>query len=172
MKILVTGAAGAVGSTVVRGMKDRYSLRGFDRSPMPEMADAVVGDVADFETVKRATAGVEVVIHLAAAPGGGYPWEAVLPSNIIGCYNVFEASRQNGVRRIVFASRAGLLGGTPHHITRNMAMLPKPESYYSVSKVFGESMGWMYSQSGGALQARQVRPTSGRLARRGQAAPA
>ena len=53
MKILVTGAAGAVGTAVVKGMKDRYSLRGFDRVPMPDIEDAIVGDVTDFDT--RAT---------------------------------------------------------------------------------------------------------------------
>ena len=57
MRILVTGAAGAVGSAVVKGMKDRYSLRGFDRVPMPDIAEAIVGDVTDFEAVLKATRG-------------------------------------------------------------------------------------------------------------------
>ncbi|MBM3932820.1 MAG: NAD(P)-dependent oxidoreductase [SAR202 cluster bacterium] len=143
MKVLITGAAGAVGSTLVRGMKDRYELRGFDRQPMPEMADAIVGDVADPEAVKRATEGVEVVIHLAGAPGGGYPWEAVLPSNFVGCYNVFEACRLNGVRRVVYASRAGILGWVKDTM-RTVDQVPRPDSYYSASKIFGEGMGWMY----------------------------
>ncbi len=47
MRILVTGAAGAVGTAVVKGMKDRYSLRGFDRVPMPDIADTIVGDIVD-----------------------------------------------------------------------------------------------------------------------------
>ena len=117
MKILVTGAAGAVGTAVVKGLKNRYSLRGFDRVPMPDIDDTIVGDVTDFEVVLKATQEVEAVIHLAGNPSGGAPWEDILQNNIIGTYNVFEAARQNGVRRIAFASRAGLLCTLPkrHH---------------------------------------------------------
>ncbi len=144
MRILITGAAGAIGSTLVGGMKDRHELRGFDREPMPDIADSTVGDIADFDAVLKATEGVEAVIHLAACPGGGCSWEEVLPNNIVGTYNLLEAAHQNGVRRIAYASRAGLLVPYPQNVTRTMDMLPRPESYYSVSKVFGESIGWMY----------------------------
>ena len=145
MRILVTGAAGAVGTAVVKGMKDRYSLRGFDHVPMPDIEDAIVGDVTDFDTVLKATQDMEAVIHLAGNPSGGAPWEDILQNNIIGTYNVFEAARQNGVRRIAFASRAGLLAPYPKDIMRTVDMTPRPETYYSISKVFGESLGYMYS---------------------------
>ena len=145
MKILVTGAAGRVGSAVVKGLKDRYSLRGFDRVPTPELEDAVVGDITDFDGVLIATQDMEAVIHLAGNPSSGAPWEEILPNNFIGTYNVFEAARQNGVRRIAFASRAGLLAPYPKDVMRTVDMTPRPESYYSISKVFGESLGYMYS---------------------------
>ena len=79
MRILVTGAAGAVGTAVMKGMKDRYSLRGFDHVPMPDIEDAIVGDVTDFNTVLKATQDMEAVIHLAGNPSGGAPWEDILP---------------------------------------------------------------------------------------------
>ena len=145
MRILVTGAAGAVGSTIVKGMKDRYSLRGLDRVPMPDLEDAIVGDVTDFDIVLKATRDMDAVVHLAGNPSGGAPWEEILPNNFIGTYNVFEAARQNKVRRIAFASRAGLLAPYPKNIMRTVDMMPRPESYYSISKVFGESLGYMYS---------------------------
>ena len=145
MRVLITGAAGRLGLTVSRGMKGRYELRGFDRVAMPEMADAVVGDLADFDAVLEAVQGMEAVIHLGANPGGGATWDQVLNSNLIGTYNVFEAARQAGVRRVAYASRAGLLGPYPKDLQRTMDMLPRPETYYSVSKVFGESLGYMYS---------------------------
>lgn len=141
MRVLITGAAGAVGSTLVRGMAGRYALRGLDCVPMPELEDSIVGDIGDLDTLVEATQGMDAVIHLANVGG---PWEEALQS-IVGTYNVFEAARQNGVRRIAYASRAGLLA-YPRSIHRTVEMLPRPNSYYSITKVFGESLGWMYSE--------------------------
>ena len=154
MRILITGAAGAIGSTLVKGMKDRYSLRGFDCVPTPDVEDTIVGDIADFDAIEKATAGVDAVIHLANAeslPVGERPrtagGEADLPSkNFVGMFNVLEAVRQNGVRRIAYASRAGLLSPYPKNITRTIDMMPQPQSYYSVSKAFGENLGYMYAR--------------------------
>lgn len=144
MRVLITGAAGAIGSTLVKGMKERHQLRGLDCLPMPELEDAIVGDIGDFDTVAKATRDMETVIHLVNV-GGGDPWEDALKS-MVGTYNVFEAGRQNGVRRVAYASRAGVLPSSfyPRTIQRTVEMLPKPDSYYTISKVFGESIGHMY----------------------------
>ncbi len=149
MRILITGASGAVGTVLVKGLRDRYSLRGFDRVPMDELDDMVVGELTDFGAVARATQDMEAVVHLAGNPLGSAPWEEILNSNIIGTYNLFEATRQSSVRRVVFASRAGLLAPYPEEITRTIDMPPRPESYYSISKVFGENLGYMYASQFG-----------------------
>lgn len=142
MRVLVTGAAGKVGTILVRGLKRRHELRGFDQVPMPLLDDSTVGDIADFDTVVKATKGVDAIIHLA---GGEYEWERCL-NNIKGTYNVLEAARQNGVRRVAYASRAGLLPGAayPKSIQRTVDMIPRADSYYSLTKVFAESLGSMY----------------------------
>ena len=145
MKILITGAAGAVGAVLVNGLRNRYQLRGYDRAPMPELEDTVVGDLTDFASVVEATRGMEAVIHLAGNPFGDAPWEEILHSNIIGTYHLFEAARQNGVRRVAFASRAGLLAPYPEDLTRTIELPPRPESHYSISKVFGENLAYMYA---------------------------
>ena len=149
MKILITGAAGAVGTVLIKGLGDRYQLRAFDRLPLPELEDVVVGELTDFEAVARATQGMDAVIHLAGNPSGAAPWEEILHSNVIGTYNLFEAARRSGVSRIAFASRAGLLAPYPEEITRTVDLPPRPESYYSISKVFGENLGYMYASQFG-----------------------
>ena len=149
MKILITGAAGTVGSIVVNGLRDRYTLRGFDRAPMPDLDDTVVAELTDFDALARATRNMDAVIHLAGNPSGAAPWNEILHSNIIGSYHLFEAARQNSVRRVAFASRAGLLAHYPEKPTRTIDLPPRPESYYSVSKVFGESLCYMYASQHG-----------------------
>ena len=143
MRVLITGAAGAIGSTLVKGMRERHELRGLDRVPMPDLEDAIVGDTADFDTMLRATGDMDAIIHLA---GGQGEWEQVL-NNMVGTYNVFETARLNNVRRVAHASRAGVLPRSyyPRTVQRTMDLLPRPDSYYSVGKVFAENLGYMYS---------------------------
>jgi len=62
MKVLITGAAGVIGRVLVQGLQDRHELRGFDCQEMPDMDDAIVGDIGDFDQVKRATEGMDAVI--------------------------------------------------------------------------------------------------------------
>ena len=144
MRVLMTGAAGTIGTALVKGMRDRHQVRGFDSVAMPELEDTVVADIGDFGAVLEAAKDMDAIIHLVNVPGG--EWENALQS-MIGTYNVFEAARQVGVMRIVYASRAGVVPGSyyPRTIQRTADMLPKPDSYYSISKVFGESIGYMYS---------------------------
>ena len=145
MRILITGAAGSVGSAVARGLKDRHELRGLDVAPMPDLPGAVVGDISEFDAVLNACAGCEAVIHLGGNASGAVPWAEILKNNIVGTYHVFEAARQSGVRRIAFASRSGILSPYPKNIRRTVDLPPRPESHYSCSKVFSESLGYMYA---------------------------
>ena len=70
MKILVTGAAGQVGSTVARGLRKHHQVRGHDRVPMPELDDTIVSDLNDFDAVLEATRGMDGVAHIGGLPGG------------------------------------------------------------------------------------------------------
>ena len=144
MKVMITGAAGAIGSVLAEGLKDRHEVRGFDTQEMPDLDDAFVGDISDLDLVTAASEGMDAIIHLVNVPGGEF--EHSLQS-MVGTYNVFEAAQQNSVKRVAYASRAGVLPQSfyPRTIQRTMEMLPKPESYYTISKVFGESIGYMYS---------------------------
>ena len=149
MKILITGSAGSIGQTLVRGMKDRYSIRGADLKETPGLEDSMCGDLADFDFACKAIEGMEAIIHLGGVPSGGGPWEEVLKNNITATYNVYEAARRCGARRIAFASRAGLLSPYPQNMTRTSDLMPRPNSYYSVSKAFGENLGYLYASQYG-----------------------
>jgi uronate dehydrogenase len=96
----------------------------------------------------KITRGVDAIVHL-----GGYsvegPWEPILKANIIGCYNVFEAARRNGVRRILFATSNHAVGFYRRDQTIDHRVYPKPDGRYGVSKVFGEMLGSLYADKYG-----------------------
>ena len=117
-KVLVTGATGQIGYMTYKRLleqPDKYDAYALDckREPsvrVPESWTLEIPDdkfrlcdISDFEQVRQAVEGMEVVAHLAADPGSG-DWQSLLSNNIIGTYNVFEACREAGVRRIVAAS--------------------------------------------------------------------
>lgn len=144
MNVLVTGAAGNVGTVLARGFEGRHRLRGFDFRAAADYADAVVGDIGDLAQVQAAAQGMDAIIHLVNVPGG--EWEHSL-QNMAGTHNVFEAARLCGVPRVVYASRGGILPQSfyPRTLQRTVDMLPKPDSFYTISKVCGESLAYMYS---------------------------
>ena len=103
-KVLVTGMSGLIGGLVRDRIEGKYTLSALNRRPV-EGVECHLADIADLEAIRPAFEGVDVVVHLAAmAQPSGMTWEELLSANIVGCYNVFEASRQAGVKRIVFAS--------------------------------------------------------------------
>src|SRR6185503_18056732 len=102
--ILITGAAGDVGTHLRRELAGKYVLRVSDLRSLKKINKEekfVRADISSFADALRITKGVDAVVHL-----GGYsvegPWDGILSANIIGCYNVFEAARRNGVKRILF----------------------------------------------------------------------
>lgn len=149
MKILMIGSAGRIGRTLVRGLGTRHELRCLDVVPTPGRDDAMVADADDYDTVLEATRGMEAVIHLVHV-GGGDQWQDAQKA-MRSAYNMYEACRLNEVKRVAFASRAGVLPRSfyPRNIQRTAEMLPKPDSLYTITKVFGESLGYMYTSRHG-----------------------
>jgi uronate dehydrogenase len=148
--ILITGAAGDVGTHLRRDLAGRYRIRASDLRPLKKVAGETFAraDIAKMAEALRITKGVDAVIHL-----GGYsvegPWEGILQANIIGCYNVFEAARRNGVKRIIFATSNHAVGFYRRDETIDHRIYPKPDSRYGVSKVFGEALGSLYADKYG-----------------------
>jgi len=145
--VLVTGAAGLIGRTTCAGLAARgWKVRGLDKVPLDGvdgLADPpVVTDIRDAEAVRAATAGVDAVVHLAGIADEA-PFEDILAANIDGTFQVFDAARREGVRRIVFASSCHAVGYTPRTALVTVDVPPRPDTYYGVSKVFGEALGRM-----------------------------
>ena len=138
----MTGATGDVGTHLARELAGKYKLRLSDRRPT-KAPNFIKADITRMADALRITKGVDAIVHL-----GGYsvegPWEGILQANIIGCYNVFEAARRNGVKRIVFPTSNHATGFYRRDQTIDHRVYPKPDSRYGVSKVFGEALGSLY----------------------------
>jgi uronate dehydrogenase len=77
------------------------------------------------------------------------PWSVILRANIVGCYNLFEAARRNGVKRILFATSNHATGFYRRDEKIDHRVYPKPDSRYGLSKVFGEQLGSLYADKYG-----------------------
>jgi nucleoside-diphosphate-sugar epimerase len=163
--VLVTGLSGLIGSALRRQLDHAvYEVRGLTRRPVPGVTSHQA-DIGDLAAIEPAFAGVDVVVHLAAAVGSP-PFETVIRDNVVGTYNVFEASRRAGVRRVVFASSgavvsgcegepafAALVAGRYAEVTSVPVLTHEsplhPSGLYGASKVWGEALGRHYADAHG-----------------------
>jgi len=111
-----------------------------------EVLDPV--DIADMSAVEKMVAGVDGIIHLGGVSGEN-SWENILHGNIIGLYNVFEAARRAGVKRIVMATSNHAVGFYPRAQTIDHRVVPRPDSRYGVSKAFSEALASLYADKHG-----------------------
>ncbi|MER8000508.1 NAD(P)-dependent oxidoreductase [Streptomyces sp. NPDC095613] len=146
--VLLTGAAGGVG-TLMRDLLPAYGyeLRLFDVAPVDGEPDAITADLADKEALREAVRGVDAIIHLAGISLEA-SFDKILRANIEGTYNLYEAAREEGVRRTVFASSNHAVGFTPRP-QGDDPLIPvdtprRPDTYYGLSKCFGEDLAQLY----------------------------
>ena len=157
-KLFVTGAAGRVGAALCRHLRDRYDLRRLFHSNIPDDVppedEIVVSDVTDLAAMLEATAGVDVIVHLALSPWGhrGAMWletqraRLTLDVDMRGTYHMFEAARINGVPTFVYASTNHVTGINEREGICSHPDLPvRPDSIYGAGKAFGEALGRYYA---------------------------
>src|SRR5688500_16602046 len=109
-RILVTGMSGLIGGALRKRLEGRYPLRALHRRDLSGVP-CHRADIADLAAIEPAFRDIDVVVHLAAAAGGGEPWESIHRHNLVGAYNVFEAARRAGVGRVIFASSGATVTG-------------------------------------------------------------
>ena len=150
-RILITGAAGGIVTALRPLLRPDYRLRLSDRQVVrdPVAGEEVMpADLGDLTALRRVVAGVDGIVHF-----GGYSreadWETIHAANIIGAYNVFEAARLEGVKRIVFASSNHAVGFYPKAKTMPVGVTVRPDSRYGLSKAFGEGLGSLYADKYG-----------------------
>jgi uronate dehydrogenase len=151
-RILITGAAGKIGDTLRKGLRGSYPLiRLLDIAPLGAVEageELYTADIRDIAALEKAMAGIDCVTHLAGVPEEA-EWEKVLALNIEGCFNVFEAARRQGVKRVIFASSNHAVGFHRRERFIDNTVVPRPDTRYGVSKVFGEALGRLYADKYG-----------------------
>jgi uronate dehydrogenase len=150
-RILVTGAAGGAATMIRPLLRADYRLRLSDIVPVADLAEGeefIAADVSDFDAMLALVDGCDGIVHF-----GGYavegPWEVILKSNIAGGYNLFEAARQKGVKRIVFPSSNHVVGFYRRDQRIGTDVTLRPDSRYGISKCFGEALASLYADKYG-----------------------
>src|SRR5450759_1078506 len=164
MKAFVTGAAGFIGSSMVdRLLADSHEVVGYDNFSTGQERFLVVayasrkfqlvrGDVLDADRLTGAMRGTDTVFHLAANADVRFGIEQPkkdLEQNTIGTFNVLEAMRANGIKRITFSSTGSVYGEPEVHPTPEDAPFPVQTSLYGASKLAGESLIQAYCEGFG-----------------------
>jgi uronate dehydrogenase len=151
-RVLLTGAAGGIGTMLRKLLKGVYPELRLSDIAEPEGLGKdemfVPADLADMAAVEQIVSGMDGIIHL-----GGVsiekPWEMIHRANIVGGYNLFEAARRHGVKRVVFASSNHAVGFYRRNRRIGTEALVRPDSRYGVSKAFGEALAALYADKYG-----------------------
>ncbi|HEX4135139.1 MAG TPA: SDR family oxidoreductase [Bryobacteraceae bacterium] len=150
-RFLVTGGAGFIGSALVRGLLARGAnkvvvvdnlVTGHERNLAEVRGDVDFHriDIREYETLRKALEGIDVVFHEAALASVPRSINEPVPSheaNINGTFNVLHAAKQAGVRRVIYAASSSAYGDTDV-LPKVETMTPQPKSPYAAQKLLGE----------------------------------
>ena len=180
-RVLVTGAAGRIGSYFAEHNHARYRLRLTDidfgdeahAARVARWGETFTGSLNDLDFLKEVCHGIDTVVHLAGNPSAQATWSNLLDTNIVGTYNVCAAAKAAGCRRVVYASSIHAVSGYGQEIQVKTEDPVNPGDLYGVSKCFGEAMGRYLSGQEGvsfiALRIGAFQPLETALQPRGMA---
>ena len=150
-KLLITGAAGLVGSALRKYLRDRYDFRLIFHRNVPQTEpedEVIVSDIAAYEEMVEAADGVDAIVHLGIATGGRQRSRynrMVIETDVGGTYNLFEAARINKVPTVIYASSNAITGmHESAGLVSRPDLMPRPRDFYGVGKAFGEALGRHY----------------------------
>jgi UDP-glucose 4-epimerase len=153
-RVLVTGAAGNIGSYFAEHSHKKYDLRlmvrdADDASKIKSFGEVVIGDITDLDRMKELCNGIDTILHLAANPSPSTAWSDALNVNIAGTYNTYVAAKANDCRRFIYASSIHAVSGYSPDVQVKTSEPVNPGDLYGVTKCFGEALGrYMAEQEG------------------------
>ena len=146
-KILLTGAGGGLGKVLRESLKQNCATLRLsdvvDIGPAAEGEEIMLADLADAAQVDAMVQGVDAIVHMGGKSLDG-PFEPIMMANILGSYNLYEAARKFGVKRVVFASSNHVTGFYGQGETITADAPARPDGNYGLSKAFGEDLARYY----------------------------
>jgi len=157
MDIIITGAAGIVGTAVLENQTEHINYTLYDQKNHPEL-ETITGDISNYQSVSQAFNSQDGVVHLAADPNVDADFDSVLQYNIIGAYNCLEACRECELTTAVLASSNHVVGmyeqeyapelyQPDHELMLDHTAPLRPDSLYGTSKAFLEALGRYYVEN-------------------------
>lgn len=152
-KVLITGANGIIGSLLTKSLAKKFDIVGLDVAGKADNETTFIADISDIEALDaafRIMGHIDSIVHLAANADDKASWEDVLRNNIIGTRNIYDCAQRHGVKRVIFASSTHLFGAYPQYPDKptgtpiSVNAQHRPDSYYGISKGFGEDLARYY----------------------------
>jgi len=146
-KIVLTGASGRLGSYLREPLsKITKKLVSTDKEDIGNTLRNEVFkklNMKNFKEVNKILKKTDLIIHFGAYSNEG-PFQEILDSNILGTYNIWKSAKRNKIKRIIFASSIHSVGMYRANETINHKVMHKPDTFYGLSKCFGENLAQMY----------------------------
>lgn len=147
-RLLLTGAAGELGKVLRKRLKPLTRVLRLsdiaDIAPaLDESEEIHYCDLADKKAVDELVQGVDAILHFGGV-STERSFEDILGANICGVFHIYEAARRHGVKRVIFASSNHVIGFYPQGQRLDAHSLRRPDSYYGLSKSYGEDMASFY----------------------------
>lgn len=151
MKVLITGARGAIGTHLVPALEEEHDLRLLSRRPATDGTRWAQVDISDLSQMAASAEGMDGVVHLAIARGAEADSADTLnarrfDTNVKGTYNVFEAAARAGVTRVVYASSLTAVWGYPAPERVASDAPGRAVDTYGLTKYLGEEIAAHYER--------------------------